>query len=158
MNCGRASPALRKIPPRPTARRFALLCQPANPIVGRSIGVRLASRTVACDLCVAVHPKEERIASHAHYIPVAAPHAGLARGDIRLSSPSLLLRRLHGPLLLPLWQQLLLHTADGWPNPADGCPAGADRGSHGWFALERSNDGYDWYCKERPWWEHGCGR
>jgi len=58
VNRGGVSAALRTNLPCRAARQLALLCQPANPTQGRSIGVRLASRTVAYDPCMAVHPRK----------------------------------------------------------------------------------------------------
>lgn len=58
VNRGGVPAVLRANLPCRAACQLAPLCQPANPTQGRSIGVRLGARTVACDPCVAVHPRK----------------------------------------------------------------------------------------------------
>jgi hypothetical protein len=111
------------------------------------------------DSDVAELPRKRGVPPDAHSLPIAAVDPRLAVVDIRLSQTPQLLRRLHGALLRPL--RLRLRAAARRPHTAVGCPGAASRGpasTYSRFALDGRVGWRDWHCKERPWWEHGCGR
>jgi hypothetical protein len=72
----------------------AIVRQPANPVSDRPAGVRVASRTVACDPPGGLLPRKRGVPSHAIYLCLASFNFVAAVFDIGLSPSPLLLGRL----------------------------------------------------------------